>query len=71
MGKKEFIGHSFVSHQHHVNAGLIGADATRSSGQRAETLEEGGNSLYLTDDRGNVMKVSQSSIFEMSNDHPF
>ena len=45
------------------------------STQRAgvgETLEDAGQSMYLvTDERGNLMKVSQSTIFEVSNDNQF
>ena len=30
-----------------------------------------GQSFFVTDDRGNLMKISKSTIFEISNDVPF
>ena len=43
-------------------------DSKSSRGPR-DSLNETTQSFYVTDDKGNIMKVSKSTIFELSNEH--
>ena len=52
--------------QRKLNSDMLKSGANLSSAHSKNRLNETLQSFYMTDDRGNLMKLSRSTIFEMN-----
>ena len=57
------------SHQRQIAGTAVSQSNSSSIDKNRNALDDTTHSFYVTDERGNLMKVSKDTLFELTNDH--